>query len=394
MTTEAVKAVESGLEKIEAKLDKSLEKFQGQIDESGKASNDIRDEVKAVAEQHEKMNAKLIDLQQNMTKGFDEGRELPKSIGAQFTESDAFKSYAAGGTQKARVEVKNTIIGETGGNPSGVLTQADRLAGIVPGAFRALRLMDVLPSGSTVSNNIEYTRELAYTNAAAETSEGNQKPESTLTFELANAPVRTIAHIIKVSKQALEDAPALQSYIDRRMTHGVRNRVEQQVINGDGTTPNLSGIFTAGNHAAFTPTAGDTAIDSLNRAKYAVIAADYSADVLLMNPADWGAIERLKKGDLGYVGGEGAGITYLMNGMQPVIWGLPVVASNNIPEGQFAAVSMEALQVMNRSGVVIEMFEQDADNVQKNLLTIRAEARLALPIYTPAAIQVGALTAA
>jgi hypothetical protein len=48
--------------------------------------------------------------------------------------------------------------------------------------------------------------------------------------------------------------------------------------------------------------------------------------------------------------------------------------------------------VYNRSGTVVEMFEQDGDNVQKNLITIRAEARLALAVETPAAALYGNIT--
>jgi HK97 family phage major capsid protein len=126
-------------------------------------------------------------------------------------KSEGFKQYAQGNSSKFRIEA-NTITGQTGTSPptnSDTLVPAQRLPGIIPGAFRALRVADVIPQGTTTSNAVEYTRELAFTNAAVEVAEGDNKPQSSLTFELVSAPVRTIAHWLKVSKQVLDDAPAL-----------------------------------------------------------------------------------------------------------------------------------------------------------------------------------------
>src|SRR5690606_25349230 len=143
--------------------------------------------------------------------------------------SEGFKAFANGssGNQKFRIEA-NTIIGQEGSplENSDTLVAPHRLPGIIPGALRSLRVRDVLPSGVTSSNNIHYTRESAFTNDAAERNEGTQKPESALTFELVDAPVRTIAHFLKVSKQVLDDAPALQSYIDTRLRYGVELRFD------------------------------------------------------------------------------------------------------------------------------------------------------------------------
>jgi HK97 family phage major capsid protein len=76
-----------------------------------------------------------------------------------------------------------------------------------------------------------------------------------------------------------------------------------------------------------------------------------------------------------------------------VLWALPVVVSNAMPVGKAYMAAMPIVaQVFNRMGTVVEMFEQDDTNVQKNLITVRAEARLALAIYRPASSRYGALT--
>jgi HK97 family phage major capsid protein len=126
--------------------------------------------------------------------------------------------------------VKNTILGNVTGADSGPLVTPDRQPGIIPGATQQLGLLDVIPRFPTGSSMVEYARELSFTNAAAETSEGEQKPEAQLTFELAEAPVRAIAHFLKTSNQVLADSQALVQYLNGRLRYGVRARLERQVV--------------------------------------------------------------------------------------------------------------------------------------------------------------------
>lgn len=306
-----------------------------------------------------------------------------KTLGEMVTKSDSFKAMASGSSNRLKIQA-NTIVGDT----NDTLVQDDRQAGIIPGAFRSLRVADVLPSGTTTSNAVSYARELLFTNNAAETAEAGTKPESVITFEQVTAPVRTIAHYIKVSDQVLSDAPMLQAYIDTRMAYGVALRKENQLVAGDGTGANLSGITDAGNFTAFTPTAGDNQLDTLNRMIEAVALADYAADAIMLNTADWHAIERIKVGasDDRYVIGSPTGM------MGPNLWGLPVVVSNAIPAGKAIVGAFNiAFMVFNRQETVVEVFTQNEDDVINNLLTVRAEGRCALASLRPASVVFGDL---
>ena len=392
MSEQLIKAVEDGLKGVEVKLGEKLAQYEGQLKETGDVARKTAEDVKSLAEKHQELAGALTELAQKGVKL--EQKPAVKSIGQEFIESAAFKSFKDGGSTKARIELKNTILGEAGSpqDPVDTIVPADRMASIVGGAFRALNLLDFVPQGMTSSNSVEYTRELSWTNDAAETAEGGAKPESDLTFELVNAPVRTIAHWIKVSKQVLDDAPALASYVDRRLRHGVQVRLQNQIVAGNGTSPNLSGILDSGNYTAVTAATGDNALDFANRLKYAVIGADYAPSFFLVNPTDWGAMERLKKGtsDDSYIGAEGA-IGYLQNGLVPLLWGLPVVMSNSITSGQMICAASDAMMLWNRQGVAVEMFEQDDTNVQKNLVTIRAEMRAAFSVFRAAAVRAGSI---
>ena len=370
----------------------AIEKKQSEIDSmlksAGAESKSAVEAAEKAAKELKAMGDRLLEIEQKQAEGIKKGYEMPKSLGESFATSDEFKAFAEGRTSKARLEIKNTITGQSGSPAanSDTIVAPQRQVGIVSGAFRTLRIRDVMPSGTTSSNLVEYTRELAFTNSAAETAEGATKPEAALTFELVSAPVKTIAHWLKLSKQVMDDAPALASYVDTRLRYGVDLRIDQQLLNGNGSGQNIGGLAKAGNHTAFTPSSGDNAIDSINRAIYAVAAADYNATAIILNPADWGAIERTKTNDDAYVFGA-------PQKLAPTLWGLPVIATNTMTQGKFMVGAFDmAAQVWNRQGTVVEMSEADDTNFQKNLVTVRAEARLALAIYRPASIQYGNLT--
>jgi HK97 family phage major capsid protein len=267
------------------------------------------------------------------------------------------------------------------------------MPGNVGGAFRPLALLDFLPRAQASGNTVHYTREASFSNGAEETSEGGTKRQATVSFEGIDAPVRTVAHWLKSSRQILDDAPAFGASIDIRLRHGVLQRLESQIISGSGTSPNLSGMGESGNFTALTVVTADTDYDAASRAKYQVVAADYVTSAFLINLADWRRLEVKRSGISGDetpLAGGGAVVSYIANGLQPLLWGLPVITSNNVAAGSFFCFARDAVMLFERQGATVELFEQDDTNVQENLITIRAEGRWAFSIFQPAAVVKGA----
>ena len=389
-------------EKAVAEMNNSIQDFlatQKELETSLKAASETSgaDAKEAIAtantaaEKIAGISNQILEIEQGMAENVIKGTAKIETLGQMVIGSDAFKQFASGNSNHLRFQA-NTIIGQEGSplENADTIVAPQRLNGIVPGASRMLRVSDILPQGNITSNSLEYTRELLFTNNAAETNEGVTKPETVLTFELVTTPVKTIAHFIKASKQVLDDAAQLQSYIDTRLRYGVDVRVDQQLLNGNGTNPNISGILDTGNATAFTPLSGENALDSINRAIEKVHSADYAPTAIIMNPADWFAIERLKVNagtDDRYIIGAPS------SALSAVLWGLPVVVTNACPASTFVVAAFDiAYQQWNRTGTVVEAFAQDDTNVQQNLLTIRAECRKALAVYRPASAQAGALT--
>src|SRR3546814_14070910 len=71
--------------------------------------------------------------------------------------------------------------------------------------------------------------------------------------------IPTIAHFIKASKQILADVNSLRMTLSNRLLYGLELAVERQIITGQGTGANLSGLTKSGNFTAFTRSQGDSA---------------------------------------------------------------------------------------------------------------------------------------
>jgi HK97 family phage major capsid protein len=356
-------------------IDAAIAKFEGQIQEQGKAQDDVRAEVKTLAQKFEDA---ITEIAQKMEA---EGQksEVILSAGAEFVKGEMFKQLASGTIKSARMEVKNTVVSD------GTTAFPTQRPGIIPGSFVPLTIRQVIPSIAVTGNAVNSLKENAWTNSAGEVSQGASKAESDLTFTNYDVNIRTVAHWIKVSNQLLADAPAVAAYIDVRLRDGLAQRIDYQLLRGNGTSPNLSGLTDSGNFTAFTADSGANLVESINKAKYAMWAAGNAPDTVIVNPADWGAMEIAREG-----AGTGAylyGAPGTNAGMSP--FGVNVVLSAHMPTGYFLIAQMRtAATVFNRSGAVIEMGYVNED-FTKNLVTIRAEERLALACDRPAAIYYG-----
>jgi HK97 family phage major capsid protein len=372
---------------IEAAIGAFDEKARGEAEAAGTVAAETNAQIEALGVTQRELADQLLEIQQRGAAIG--GVTAVDSIGKQFTESKQFENFVNGGSQKARVEITNaTLLG------ADATVAPDRRAGIAPGDFHFLTLEGVFPSVPTTSNAIEYTKELLFTNSAAEAAEGAEKGETVNTFELKAMPVSTVAHWLRISRQLAMDAPALAAYVNSRMVYGVNRRVETQLGAGDGIAPNISGILDTGNFTAHGYAAA--ALGTLKKVNLVTkIIGDLWAvgavpDAILVNPADWANIVV----DITDSAVNAVRVDWV-DGVGPVLNGIPVVQSNGITADNIAVGAFrQAGTIYNREGVVVEMSDSDDDNFTKNMITIRAERRLALTIERPSYIIAGDLTPA
>lgn len=382
-----IEAVMKKMDGIEASILAFEEKAQGEISAIGKVSHETQNAIDKLGEQQREVAERLLSLEQSGVTG--SRASTVTSAGKQFTESQAYKNFQEGSTQKARFEVQmNTL---TGGDST---VAPDRKPGVVPGDFHFLTLEDVFPSIPTTSNAIEFTKEASFTNSAAEASEASEKGESALTWSLVNMPVSTVAHWIKISRQLAMDNAMLAAYVNQRMIYGVNRRVETQLGAGNGTAPNISGILDTGNFTAHGFAAANLGtlkkVNLVTKIIGSLWAVGAIPDAILLNPADWAQIQV----DITDSAVNAARVDF-SNPMAPRLNGIPVIQSNGITADNIVVGSFrQAGTIYNREGVIVEMSDSDDDNFTKNLITIRAERRLALTIERPSYIIAGDLTPA
>lgn len=365
-------------EKVGAELKSAMEKYEGQLKDTGTVANEAKSAVIALSEEFKTVTASVNELAQKSAAGLHADAPL-LSAGAEFVKSEGFKQLLKGEREKVRVEVKNTVTSDS------TTVFPFQRPGVIAGDFKPLTIRELFRSIPVSTNMVNSLREDSFTNSAAEVSQGAAKNESDVVFEQYNVPIQTVAHWIKISKQLMEDAPAITAYIDTRLRDGLAQRIDAQLLNGNGTSPNLSGLTDSGNFTAYTPTSDDLLVDAINRAKYALWATGNYADAVIVNPATWGSMERTR---------EGAGTGQYLYGTPGTIantnpFGLRIVLSNNMPAGKFLVGALDTSTVLyNRTGAVVEMGYVNAD-FTNNLITIRAEERLGLGVDRPSAILYG-----
>lgn len=371
--------VQKAIEAAQKSTRELLEAQKEEIKTTGQENQKLRTDFQQLQDELKAAGARLFDLEQK-------GGAAPEAIGAQKSFAENFATKALEGWNGSSVNVEvgsfaNKWLGSTAVS-AGDLVQPERMSGILMPGMRRLTIRQLLSQGRISSNSLEYVRENVYVNNAAPVAEGTLKPESDISFSKQTANVKTIAHWIQASRQIMDDAPALESYVNNRMLFGLALKEEQQLLNGTGTGDDLEGLNkVATAYDTSLSVAADTRADIIAHAVYQVTESEFDASGIILNPRDWHAIAMLKDAEGRYIfGGPSA---FAAN----VMWGLPVVptraqAKNTFTVGGFDLCS----QVWDRMDATIEVSREDRDNFVKNMLTILCEERLALAHYRPQAI--------
>lgn len=256
----------------------------------------------------------------------------------------------------------------------GFATTYDRR--VVEGARTPLVIRDLFGAEQISGSTLVYLVEGALQGAPAVTAEGNEKPQ----IHFADPTPKTVslakvACHIKESDEYIEDYPFLASAINGRLLYELE-LVEQGKLVTDLLA--TSGIQT-GTYAA-TGTATDIADAILQAAMDVQAQTGFAADAIAMNPADWYTLRVGKDGDERYYGGG-----YFGDQTIPNLWGIPVCVSASITSGTIVVGAFKTCgSVVTHGGVSVEAVNTNEDDFVKNLMTIRAEERLALAVRRPA----------
>jgi HK97 family phage major capsid protein len=368
-----------------ASIDALIAKHKDTL-ENGKLPDELRKKLEDDSKVITDLSSRFSEIEQKLVDQVQQRQADPNTVGSILCcNDDLRKQIDAIKRSKGRVNIEGiqarNIVSISGIDAAASLATID----VQRTQQQKLALLDLISWMPVSGDLVKLLRESAYDIMADEVAEGVAKPESNLTFGVEDITISVIAHWIKITKQLLDDMPVLASYIEGRLAYGVRLKLEAKVINGN--TSSFSGLMKVGN--SLVGVAQALAIDTINAAKYQVWDSGVMPEAVVLNPVDWGNIEREKTDDGHYLFGTPGAV------VQPVIWGLPVVLSSAMPAGKYWIGNL-TLGVTGyvRQEVAIEASTEDGNNFTLNLVTIRAEMRAGFGVAIPDAMVTGDLVAA
>ena len=394
---EILKKVSASIEEATGKFNAKAEEALKEAQKTGKLSAETKEtvdkmasEFNALKEAEKTLKAALGELEQQVAQmPLANAAKVVETVGQTVISSEALKAFAASveGGKRVSVPVNAALISTD--VPTGVVAP-QRLPGIDTAPRQRLFIRDLIAPGRTAAPAIFWVQQTGFTNAAKVVPEGTAKPYSDIQFATQITPVTTIAHMFKASKQILDDFAQLQSTIDAEMRYGLKYVEEQEILFGDGTGAHLKGIVPqASAFSAAFEVEKQNGIDVLRLAMLQAQLARFPASGHVLHFIDWAKIE-LTKDSLGrYILANPAALS------GPTLWGLPVVATETAAfQGKFLTGAFNAAaQLFDREDANVVISTENADDFEKNMISIRCEERLALAVKRPEAFIDGAFTA-
>lgn len=399
------------LQKSAADYNAALLELKGKYEAERISREAIEVAVKTAKEEQDKVvkdvEARLEEIQKKAAAWdrFGQQQQERKSPGAQFIESADYKANE--GKTKGFNNVAMSVKAITSlAASAGALVRPDRDPTIYDNPKRPMRVRDLLRTVPTGSNAVEYVRQNVFTNNAGPQAnstpnanigggELQAKPESNITWSLQTVTVKTFAHWIPASRQVLSDAPMLQGLIDTELSYGLDLESDDQLLLGDGTNQNVTGLLVDADVSDVAPDAATVAAADLGAAYIAHIRKAvttlqtfeyYNINGITLNPVDWETIETAKATD-----GHFLLVPFAATNAEATrIWRVPVVLTNAQPQGTFLMGDWTMGAVLyDREDASIRISEHHADNFIKNAVTILGEERYAFAIPRPKAFAKG-----
>lgn len=242
------------------------------------------------------------------------------------------------------------------------------------------RAMRTVPTNAA---SVFRPKETAHAFEASPQVESSAKNEATVTLSADTLNVRTIATWVAVTKQAMDDAPGLGEFLQSSLVWAIEREVEEQLVSGDGTSQNLTGLTSIA-------TVADTSFLSVaNGWQYADVLAAAGVQLMelgampthyLVNPRDWFALETLKTSTGEYILGSPR------DAFKQALWSKIVIPTPAVTQGVFLCIDGGRCVIRQRQAMTIDLSTEHNDFFSRNQIALRVEERLCLVTMGPAAI--------
>lgn len=399
-------------------LEKSLTEYKSATDA---ALNEVKEQLKVVGTtegaakaMEEKLNGKIAEVEtklkavdeytQAIEQKMKEGKSLNpaeqkhfnqllgETLKAKWDEISKFKERKLGRSMKFDLleDQEQKVMTITGNVQDWGASFTTVQTGIRTLPNRKVHMRELIPLGTMSTSTLTYMREIGTTGVPAPWAVGDgttAKPEVSMNFQEVTVPAEYIAAWVLISRKMLDDMDALRSYLQMRLMEMYLKAEDAQILNGNGTSPQIEGILSVA-----TP-ANSTTGPNIERLVYAASqleSSDYTATGYILHPAAYYNIALNKATGSGEY--DLPGIVVVQNG-QLYVAGIPVYKTTAIAANTYIVGDWQlGCQFFIREQPTIEFADQDRDNFIKNLITVRIEGRAALAIYRAEAFVYGTFT--
>ena len=310
----------------------------------------------------------------------EEGPEVAlvtQTFGEMFVNSAAYKSFSGTigpvATLGPNLDIRNTLFKTTAGwAPESTRTGIVTMFPTRP----APHVVDFIPTLPTSQSSVKFMEETTFTNAAVEKAEGTAFAEAALVLTERSITVEKIPVFLPVTDEQLEDEQAVSGYIDQRLVFMIQQRLDLQVLGGDGSTPNLRGTENVSS-IQVQALGGDSIPDAIYKLFRKIRDNGFGEPtVVFIAPAKWETVRLLRTADGIYIWGHPstAGPT--------VIWGVPVVETTAVTSTK--AIAGDYLMHSNlyvRRGIDVQISNSHASFFIEGKQAIRADLRVAMVHY-------------
>lgn len=335
-------------------------------------------------------------------------RSQVKSLASEFLGSDVYQEMKASGFRRlgesfmvergvpdlAYAAAKD-VYSAMGGEVSIPALGRAQDVGFTERTLRPGRVRDLFPAERTNAAMLYGIRETGYINRARVVPERTAadgtaatgaasdvfglKPKSELTIVPVSYPIATIAHIMYVHRQTLEDEPRMRGILDRDMIDGVKMAEDEQILWGDGVGDNLTGLMNTDGIQTYAGLATDRKSAQIRRAATRAILAYFQPTGVVLHPFDWEDIELETDANGAYT----VAVSVAVGGEKRV-WRLNVTDSPAMQEGTALVGAFgTGAKLFDREQVNIAVSTENRDLFERNAYTLRAEERLGIVVDRP-----------
>jgi HK97 family phage major capsid protein len=337
-----------------------LESIEKKTDDYKNEVNQLRSEIAELKARRgrfslqtaeEKSCFDLSIIQQGITDNFNEIKSVRKGKSASW-------------------ETKTVGTMTAGANLTGAVNNQYSLTPAVRGR-RKVHLQDILqtiPSATGLWSFYRQNNPVGEGSFGFQTTHGNAKAQIDYDLTKVDVTCEYLAGFARFAKQMAQDLPFLQTFIANELLEDYKR---QESFEFFGTLRSAA----TGNSTTSATVYAEKIADWIAN----LLAADYEPNYVITTSSQWATLLKTKPNDYSVPGG-----FQISPQGDIMIMGVPVVVANDLYLGSTPNKTIVGdftrAAIIQADGLKTEFFEQDSDNVQKNLITARTERRVGLAI--------------